>query len=161
MTLAIKPLNFYPCVVMDEIQSRALVTFIMEPEKLPAFYDQAKEEFIVKMCEKRCEVLEINIDQAVLLYITLVLAPNPAVVVMYLHAIAQKTRNEVFTINDFCELFPNGFPTEETLNEAWDAQKVRDAKIGMGNDNLLDNPDVFKALYEGSPAPHMFHSAFI
>jgi hypothetical protein len=147
----IRPLNFYASVPATEYQMKALMTFMMDKYAAANIYDDVKEEFGVKVAEKRCEALGINIDKAVLLMVSAILPDNPATIVMYLHAIYQEqlrsdSLDMRFSIEEFCELFPNGYPTKETLSVAWDAQKYDPKERPSGQpDNRIDNPEHFKA----------------
>ncbi len=76
------------------------------------------------------------------------MSPNPAVAVMYCHALAHihyKTENPV-TIEALTVYFGDGFPNEEDLNEFWDNQKI--PSEGLGSDNALDRfPEVWTREY--------------
>lgn len=152
MTNGIKPINLYPVELMSEETSQILTKLMLYPELAGQMYEDVKNEFGVKICEKRCEVLNVKIDKATLIFVACVLAENPAVIVQYVHAIYQAQVVELefmpFTLVDLCELFPNGFPTEESLQAAWSAQKIPVTdRSGVIGDNTIDNPVIFRTPY--------------
>jgi hypothetical protein len=52
---------------------------------------------------------------------------SPGCLIIFAHALRSwQLRNGDATISDLRPLFPNGFPTRETLSEAWNAQKYED-----------------------------------
>lgn len=148
----IKPINLYPVELMSEELSQILTKLMLYPELAAKMYEDVKNEFGVKMCEKRCEVLNVELDKATLIFISCVLAKSPATVVQYVHAIYQAQVVELdfrpFTLIDLCELFPDGFPTDESLQAAWDAQKIPATdRSGMIGDNTIDIPAIFRTPY--------------
>lgn len=147
--LAIKPLNLYPVVPMEKDTQQIMLALLTNPDMADLFYADVKDTFPVKVCEKRCEVLDIKIDKATLVFVSTALSHTPAEVVMYLHAIYQdmvKRGSELFTFSDLCFLFPAGFPAKDVMSIAWDAQKGDSRNLPGGN--LIDSAEHFKAIYE-------------
>jgi len=51
----------------------------------------------------------------------------------------KKNNHNIIDLKMFCEIFPNGFPSEQDLEKIWDGQKVdREKNNQMASDNLVD-----------------------
>jgi hypothetical protein len=63
---------------------------------------------------------------------------------------SDKTGKKRLTVQDWCEMFPLGTPTEKECNEWWDSQKVTWKRQGMESDNMVDYPELwgFKVISE-------------
>ena len=103
--------------------------------------ERLKAAFPYQVAIKRFEALGVNVSPAVVAFIACVCS-NPAQIVMYVMAIKgayliDKVRGGgTFTMDNLAHLFPNGFPTEQQLSEAWDRQKGTEP--GSMIDNMLD-----------------------
>lgn len=51
---------------------------------------------------------------------------------------ADRTKKDNLTIQDWCELFPWGAPTQEECDTWWDSQKVTWERHGVESDNMVD-----------------------
>lgn len=144
--MSIKPLNLYTQTPCDEDVFRALTAMLLNPAIADDIYTQVKDSFLVGVFEKRAEYFGVRVDKGVTVFVCGMLCRNPASVVMYLHAIYHHDPLGMnFGLNDLCELFPNGFPDDATLKQAWRAQKDPIPKDMQ--DNLIDNPEIFRARY--------------
>jgi hypothetical protein len=63
----------------------------------------------------------------------------------YLQYESKKRNMKEISFDNFVEIFPMGFPSEDDLHRLWDAQKVHSER--MSSDNLLDYPQAGKSLY--------------
>jgi len=152
---SIKPLHFYGGMQPMEPQVGEFLFNLMLNKELGAtvYDDMQKDElFHFMVGVKRAEVLEIKLSKAVMVMIAIV-SRGPGAVILYLHAVHQKQlrlkemgEDRDVEITDFCEMFPMGFPDEETMTRAWDAQKDLRPDV-RGPDNLLDMAHIFKAYY--------------
>lgn len=146
----IKPINLYPVEPMSKDTGQIMTNLLFNRELGKQMYEDVKEEFAVKMCEKRCEVFNVKLDKATLIFISCVLSKNPAMIVQYVHAIyhSQVGALDVFSMTDLCELFPDGFPTDASMQAAWIAQKIPATdRSGMIGDNTIDIPAIFRTPY--------------
>ena len=95
--------------------------------------------FVYKLLDKRAEFCGLDISEPAK-EVLCAISGNPGTVVMYLYALRywQLTNyNKQITLAQLAEIFPIGFPTEDALHTAWDAQKVADGR-GI-KINLLDS----------------------
>jgi hypothetical protein len=104
-------------------------------ERLMMADDLYVNSFMRQMIVKRAEYIGLKIDEKPIAF--LVLTCNPGKAIMYLYALRHwqfasvsgntvdgKIQQEVISIDTMTSLFPNGFPTEESLSRAWDNQKL-------------------------------------
>lgn len=142
----IKPINEYPVSSLDSQQTSLFITFLMldpdenrQVEVLQDFQGQFPFEVFVK----RCAYVGVSVSPCVSAFLSM-FWPNPGSLVMFCHAIwhyAHKHKIAKFTFDDLANLFPFGFPYEDSLSMAWDAQKVN-------GENGLDRLALFKATEE-------------
>lgn len=67
----------------------------------------------------------------------------------YMQWWAYKRKITKITMREVAHMFPNGFPTEESWNEAWNEQKVEcDEMNGWCSDNGLDYPQLMGSIKE-------------
>lgn len=133
-SLKVKPLNEYPVQGMDQEQQELFLRFTLlnnelNNEELPAELQEALSKMrMYQMLRSRCLASGMRVSDLVLAYISDSLSfGNPGVGSLYVHAIQVymvKKKIEVFTWNDFTNLFANGFPSRDVCALAWDAQKV-------------------------------------
>lgn len=132
--LKIKPLNEYPVQGMTRDQQELFIRFTLldkdlQGEELPADLQEVLSKLrMYQMLRSRCLASEMRVSDLVLAYISDSLSfGNPGVGSLYVHAIQVymvKRKLDVFTWNDFTNLFANGFPSRDVCALAWDAQKV-------------------------------------
>jgi hypothetical protein len=72
--------------------------------------------------------------------------PGTAVMWAYTLIVLAARIGRQVSLQDLCEAFQHGFPTERAMNERWDAQKCT-SEEPLGADNLLDLPETW--------APHV------
>lgn len=154
MKTAVKPLNLYPQQPMNKEVTMAMVNLTLNPELGEEVYDEAVGggDFAMMVGVKRAEAFDIKVDKATMVFVCAMLARNPGTIVMYLHAIYQhqqvlKERGEdrEYNLTDLCNIFAMGFPNEQALGIAWDAQKGDHEMKNI--DNMLDHKHLFQARY--------------
>lgn len=91
-----------------------------------------------KVMFARCKYHGVDIERGLLAFLC-VISNSPAKLVMWVWTLHNTEFNGVHTVEHWAmNLFPNGLPTEEAFQKAWDAQKSE--KGG----NLLDGDTVWK-----------------
>ena len=126
------------CNEMDGFKSKTLVGLMLMPK-----LEMREEEkpFLVKVMEKRIEhcFTFSTKDQRLLLFLAVV-SERVGTAIMYLWYLQYwcfKNNVRELTLDIFCQkVFPYGFPSNDTIETIWDAQKVK--RDGMESDNLLD-----------------------
>lgn len=117
--------------------------------------DPVKEEdkfFLYKVIEKRVKhVYSYDIKDERLILFLCEISQTPGKAVLYLTMLQYFSKfkgiNE-FTLNNFIELFPHGFPDDESLKNVWDAQKFQfEDKRRTGSDNMVDHSDAMKTIF--------------
>lgn len=152
---AVKPLNLYPCTLMNDHQSETLMSCMLaDPEKLKELSAdmEAKGNFLWMVFTKRAKSMGLDLELKLVAFVVFGLLENPAMSTQIVHCIyhaAKKkgTLEQQFTLNDFVMVFANGFPAESSYEKAWHEQK-RDCTHG-GSDNMLDT-DLFAAVWQAS-----------
>lgn len=96
--------------------------------------------FMFKIIDSRSKY--INLDISIYLKIFLLaLVKTPGEITMFLYYIKRKMvesgkpPDQLVTFVEFSSIFPNGFPTKESLENMWKKQKIHIKNCG---DNLLD-----------------------
>ena len=56
---------------------------------------------------------------------------------------SDKVGKKRLTVQDWCEMFPVGTPTEEECEKWWDSQKITWERKGMESDNTVDYPELW------------------
>lgn len=98
--------------------------------------DRLRGVFPYAVFKSRAEFAGLKTTQSVRVFIT-TLAKGPGDLVMYVYALKWKADKEGVTtvsMNELANWFPLGFPSDEQLHTAWDAQKRPWAPLG----NMLD-----------------------
>lgn len=98
-----------------------------EKESIP-MPDEFKTEYLFSLVTKRANMIGLKISDPLCLFLSF-LCSTPADAVMYLYAL--RARTEEASIHSLCEMFPDGFPSEESMQAVWDLQKI-------SKGNLLD-----------------------
>ena len=105
---------------------------------------------IVKADEKKISELEKRISQVhsfrtddrVLLFLCFI-CKSAGVGIMYCWYIQFMSKQfdlKQITFEDFANIFKDGFPSDESLQQLWDSQKVKIESLTF-SDNLLDYPN--------------------
>jgi hypothetical protein len=135
----LKTLNEYPVEPMAPEQSQFMLTIMFaEPAVLDAAWEGAKTNFGPAVMLKRIPE-RMQIDVKVLIWASdSITSPGIAVLWAYtIFRLAQK-HGDKLSWDDFIYAFPNGFPTERSMQQAWEDQK------GEGGFNLLDQAETWK-----------------
>lgn len=97
--------------------------------------EKMDEVFTYKVAKSRAEHIGLIADQQLLDFLVM-LCPSPGDIVMYLSLLRQEQlEGKTATMENFCYLFPFGFPNRDELGVIWDAQKVKGASLGNGLDS--------------------------
>ena len=108
---------------------------------------EAQNPFLYKVIEKRVQVVFSYTLSPDLIVFLMMLAQSPGTAIMYLWYLqyqSKKTRQTHFTLQNFCEIFPVGFPSSKDMQKIWDAQKT---PMIAGSDNLVDNVAAGESLF--------------
>ena len=93
-------------------------SFMMEKES---------NNFSIALAKKRANFIKLDITDAAVLFIVMLVNGIPGNIVMYLYYLKfyQLTHDNIpITITVIANIFPLGFPTEKSLNTLWDLQKI-------------------------------------
>ena len=119
-----------PTVPMDDDLTRIMMAVMLGNINREFLEDM----FTYKVVMARSETLGLNIEQQVADFLA-VMCHSPGDITMYLSLLRQEQEDgEEINMTNFVNLFPWGFPTQDTLSTLWDAQKEKDAPLG----NALD-----------------------
>lgn len=127
---------------LTEDETRILAALIMSDlQNTSIIHPQIKELFAYKVLEKRLQAYKIldKVDEKVLVFCAAV-SNNPAEAVMwgYTLALILTKQKKVLTINDWCNYFPMGVPTEEERERCWVEQKQARTDATL-TDNKIDD----------------------
>lgn len=129
------------CLPMGLDMTDAFMTCCVS-EAAPDFPpERLKASLPYQIAIKRFEALGVNVAPAVVAFIAC-MCSNPAQIVMFVMAIkgayviGRVQGGGTFNIGNLAHLWPNGFPSEAQLREAWEKQKL-DKAVSM-IDNMLD-----------------------
>lgn len=124
-----KPLYEYPQASMTEHQQKMII-MLSRPDVVQrmAADIHTVAPRLWNVLNGACKMHNINVSDEVKLFIILgMMPPSPGAVMLYVHALfhIKKRRGIKHPISmlDFCTLFDRGFPSEITLEQAWDDQK--------------------------------------
>lgn len=104
---------------------------------------------MMQLIEKRikgCLTIEV-IDVRLIVFLAY-LCETPGKAVMYLAYLQYRCKLKGIkhpTLEQFGEMMPWGFPSNEDLKKVWDAQKVTRSGA-QGSDNLLDYQTAYKSI---------------
>jgi hypothetical protein len=128
-------------IPLSEEQMKMLLSLlVMDEEESQKLYDElTKEFFMIKIFEDRLKATGRELNKAGLAFVSLC-CTTPGEAVMYAYYIAsQMKRKELgqkIDLQTLCmEIFPFGIFSRESLEKAWDGQKI---ERESGSDNLLD-----------------------
>ncbi len=81
----------------------------------------------VKIIAGRGRIIGLSMNAQATVFLSVLCKGRPGTMVMWVHALRSwqvRNDNAVITLDVLgMQLFPNGFPTENALHTAWDAQK--------------------------------------
>lgn len=137
-----------PVQQMDLETTRALINLLIMEKSGAPMADEVKQQFMYQVCEKRAEHLQLDCNEYMIAFLSIMVCRTPGEIVMYLTALRHwqvasvdeqltedgKIKQVKLTLNALCNIFPSGFPI--SLEEAWDQQKGY--KLGLSVDNMLD-----------------------
>lgn len=130
---------------MSKEETMAFLTLSLEGlDRIPEdAIKEVKGSLFYKIVESRLEIQGAKATDDVLVFLsTLKESSTPAVAVMWAYTIwaiyFKSEKKEPVTLEDLTWKFPNGFPIEDSLREAWDEQKITGPRENFESDNLLD-----------------------
>lgn len=119
-----------PTEPMTDTRTKLMLTVMMGGVNR----EKMDEYFMYKVINGRAEALGLDIDQDLKDFLAL-MCISPGDVTMYVALLRQEqAEGKEASMDNFIELFPNGFPNREDLGDLWDVQKEKDAPCG----NALD-----------------------
>lgn len=132
---------------MDDFVSEMLVKLILS-KNMSYSIPEGEKPFLYKLMEKRISVIhDFELDERTLVFLCCI-CKSAGVCVMYVWYLqyeSKKRNMKQISLENFCEIFPMGFPSEDDLHRLWDSQKV--SRKEMGSDNLLDYTQAGKSLF--------------
>jgi hypothetical protein len=155
---------------MDDDTAKGFMAVVMNEDKInqDVLDDPSKTSADIgyQIADKRSEAMGLEINAAVKIFLIGYLCDRAGTVVFYLSylRLVQQETGRPINMTEFAQIFPMGYPNEETLSLLWSAQKLNGAtrkalavKYGFPdnhfNDNLLDNLSWFKT--KGEPGNEM------
>ena len=119
-----------PTVPMDNELTQLMMAVMLGNLNREALEDM----FIYKVVSARAPAIGLTLDPKLVDFLT-VLCKSPGDSTMYLSLLRQEqAEGKEANIENFVEMFPWGFPDQQSLSVLWDAQKTKDAPLG----NALD-----------------------
>lgn len=140
--MELKLLNEYPQTEMTEQQGNIMFNIMMGvPEEV---YEQLAGTFTHRLLLGRLPSGPegVTVDRRVIAFLTATL-DRPGTAVLYAHTLCHRAKakpNNAYSWDDFINDFANGFPDEDQLRIAWDAQKM----AGAPNGNYLDTQEAWQ-----------------
>lgn len=138
----LKLLNEYPQTQMTEQQANIMFNIMMGvPEEV---YEQLADTFTHRLLSARLAAVKetATVDRRVIAFLTAIL-DRPGTAVLYAHTLCHRAMakpNRTYSWDDFINDFAHGFPDEDQLRIAWDAQKIANAPGG----NYLDTQEAWQ-----------------
>lgn len=137
---------------LTEKQSEFLIMCLMNREALnksipEKIKNSKKTEFpLEKMMFNRLESVQVKIEpSAALLCVTMIETPGEITMLAAYLLYKQKDLNIAeFTVNNLCELFPDGYINSQSWSNFWKLQKCDK----RGSDNLLDYKECYQSLWD-------------
>lgn len=140
-----KPFKALPSRELSKSEMQVLTTALLveeSPLEDPFRTINSEEKpFISALVESMLESrFTFQMSNPMIFFVSL-LAKNAGGCVMYLTYLqyqAKLKEDRQITAKDFCDIFPVGVPTEKSISDLWDRQKVERGERGLDSDNLLD-----------------------
>lgn len=139
---------------MNEETGKLLIQMMVGGEMpMDAIPEKEKPQLyrIIESRTRACFTMEIK-DPRVIIFL-MQISKNPGNAIMYLAFFqwyCYKNNKPVLTIEDICEAFPMGFPSEDDMLKVWDSQKVKKEQghnnEGNFSDNLVDYQSAYNSI---------------
>jgi hypothetical protein len=140
--LVCKKIEQAKCRPMSEDVTRILMKLLFNKDAI--VIPEKEKPFLYLLIEKRVKhCFTYTLSNSLILFLA-ILSEKPGVAVMYLWYLqyqAKKNGITEFTLRNFCEIFPWGFPDEEIMSEIWNGQK-----FNAEHDNLVDHASAGQSL---------------
>jgi hypothetical protein len=141
------PFSKMPVEAMDSETSKFFVEAILAEQQggvSPIDDEDDEVPFSVRMVIKSLDNRFTFKMSAPLQLFVSVIARSAGGIIMYLTYLqyrAKKLQKEELSFSDFADIFPKGFPSDKSLQDIWESQKVKRSEVNPhGSDNLLDYP---------------------
>lgn len=120
-----------------EVTSAFLGCSINENKEMP---DEFKKVNAYKILVSRGNFLGLTLTPGLIAFLIIITEGVPGRMVMYLSALkcyrlTSSENTEVCCMETLTNISPDGFPSEESLKELWNYQKIQNT---VGTDNFLD-----------------------
>lgn len=127
--MSVKTLDQFPTAPMTlqetEIFANLLIGEMGGVELTPELMEMLEADFVGQVVAKRLQVFGGEATPHLRALITFMAKGNPGRGLMLMFAVQKNTpTGEKNTIATFAEIFPMGFPTEDSYDQAWREQKV-------------------------------------
>lgn len=127
--MSVKTLDQFPTAPMTlqetEIFANLLIGEMGGVELTPELMEMLEADFVGQVVAKRMEVFGGEATPHLRTLITFLAKGNPGRGLMLMSAVQKRTpAGEKNTVATFAEIFPMGFPTEDSYDQAWREQKV-------------------------------------
>lgn len=111
--------------LLDSRTMALLIVLSSDSDRVALMEMELKEIPIYKMMVLRANALGIELERPLCIFLITVVE-NPAALSLYMHSlwhIAQENKSPRITLDQFLIAYGDGFPSDEAVDEAWDAQK--------------------------------------
>jgi hypothetical protein len=140
--------SFEECRRLTNDESKMLIRLCMSSGvPVSHFKKTTKDIFLAKILIKRIEYYGVKVEhlatpEAYVMLLSLPECDSPGAVVMWAYTLAYLAAQagHPISLSDLCYIYATGFPTKETMERCWDAQKIADIEQRKAHrtDNLLD-----------------------
>ncbi len=98
--------------------------------------DEMEQLFLCRVISTRAQTINLSISRHAVVFLSF-LTRNPGAAVMYLYFLRneQRKNNTNVSMDVITNLFPDGFPSDDELQDMWNKQKI---EVGGRECNLLD-----------------------
>lgn len=146
------PFESISCREMNDEETDLLFR-LMRLEKGGYDAPEIKEEdlpFQMKLVKKSLQHrFSFNMSEPLQIFISVISksAGNIIMYLTYLQYRAKKMDKQTLNLEDYAKIFTRGIPTDESLQDIWESQKVKTGHINPnGSDNLIDYPSAKKSI---------------
>lgn len=111
--------------LLDSPTMSLLIMLSSDGDRVALMEMELKEIPIYKMMVLRAKALGIELERPLRIFLITVVE-SPGALSLYLHSlwhIAQENKSSRITLDQFLIAFGDGFPSDEAISVAWDAQK--------------------------------------
>jgi hypothetical protein len=132
-----------PAVPMSNQMSEIFMQMMfVEQDPTPKKIPEIEAQFLYQVIDKRAEYIGLELTNPAKIFL-MFQTKSPGTAVMYLYAL--RTRYKSVSMGTIANMFPMGFPSEDSIEKMWDKQKGH--VNGENVDNCLDSykfPEMIK-----------------